>query len=71
MHETAILPPQGTIRVVGKTEGALNTIVSPADGSQWYFKQFVSPEEFYQFVQTYNLTMTGELPDERANDNGA
>lgn len=65
------LPPQGTVKVTGKAHGALNTIVMPADGSQWYFRQFVDPEELYQFVQMYNLTMTGELPNDSANDHGA
>ncbi len=69
MREIGTLHPQGTIKVIGKVHGALNTVVTPADGSHWYFKQFTSPEEFYQFIQTYNLVMQGELPNE--NDHSA
>lgn len=71
MRETAILPPRGSLRIVGKAHGALNTVVCPVDGSQWYFKQFVSPEQLYEFAQTYHLTLTGELPNDCENNHSA
>lgn len=58
-------PSGGTIKVVGKVHGALNTIVVPADKPEdWGYKQFVTEEEFYAYVREYNLTMQGELPSE-------
>lgn len=70
-HETVIVPPRGSIKVIGKAHGALNTVVSPADGTQWYFQQFISPKDFYTFARLYGLTMLGELPNDSENDHGA
>lgn len=63
----ATVIPQGTVKITGKAHGALNTVVVPSDGSQWYFKQFVDPEELFQFARTYQLVITGELPNDDNN----
>ena len=61
MHEIATpRQPQGSIKIVGKTHGALNCIVTPADGSQWFFKQFVTEDEFDRYVSEYGLTVTNQ-----------
>lgn len=62
MHEIATpRQSQGSIKVVGKAHGSLNCIVVPADGSPWYFKQFVTEEELHEFVDKFNLiTVQGD-----------
>lgn len=54
------LPPNGRIKVVGKAHGALNCVVTPADNpADWYFKQFISQEEFDAYVLKYRLIIEG------------
>lgn len=63
MHEIAIpRQSQGSIKIVGKAHGALNCIVTPADGSQWFFKQFVTETEFDKYTSDYGLTIVQEEP---------
>jgi hypothetical protein len=55
MLETGIV--QGSIRIVGKVHGAMNTVVTwnfnnPGD---WEFKQFVSDEQLEQFATEHHL----------------
>jgi hypothetical protein len=59
MQEIATKRPSGgIIKIVGKAHGALNCILVPADNpDNWGFKQFVTEEEFDEFVVKYNLTV--------------
>ncbi len=64
MREIATQRPSGgTIKITGKAHGALNCIVVPADKPEdWGFKQFVTEDEFYDFVEKHNLAIQGEMP---------
>lgn len=49
MQETAIV--RGTIEVLGRADGAVNTLVVPADNPHnWFFKQFVTEEQMREFA---------------------
>lgn len=63
MHATGII--QGTIKVVGKVHGALNTIVSMYGfEDQWFFKQFVSPEEMEKYAVDNTLAIQQQESEE-------
>ena len=55
----------GTVKIVGKVHGALNTIVQFAGfEGQWMFRQFVSDAELERFLHDNSLQLIQEKPDE-------
>lgn len=56
---------QGTIKVVGKVHGALNTIVSLYGFEDpWFFKQFVSAEEMEKYAVDNTLAIQQQESEE-------
>jgi hypothetical protein len=59
MQETSIV--QGTIKIIGRVHGALNTIVTYYDDPQgWVMKQFMTQEELDSFASEQCLIIQAQ-----------